>query len=110
MSAPELRVSYDKPGTVVDMLDFLVDGDPIELRDIAINLLHDVETLKAQLAAAEARGRQWAIDTLRDTAAYELWVTFGGGHSRTGWPHESHGPQFADYLEAMATEEASRAD
>jgi hypothetical protein len=65
-------------------------------------------TTTTDLAAAEAKGRQWARDTLRDTAAYELWVSFGGGQSRTGWPHESHGPQFADYLEAMATEEAGR--
>ena len=31
------------------MLDWLVDSNPIELRDLALNLLRDMETLKAEL-------------------------------------------------------------
>jgi hypothetical protein len=46
------------------------------------------------LAAAEARGRQWAIDTLRR-------VEIGGGLLVTP-------TILADFLEAMATEEATR--
>lgn len=53
MSA-KLRVQYDRWQTVAEMLDFLVDNNPIELRDVATNLLRDVETLKAVVAELEA--------------------------------------------------------
>jgi hypothetical protein len=49
-----LRVEYDRPETLHEMIDWLVDSDPLELRDLALNLLADVETLKAQRDAALA--------------------------------------------------------
>lgn len=53
--ATDLRVRYDQPETVETMIDWLVDSDPLELRDLALNLLADVETLKAQLARARSQ-------------------------------------------------------
>ncbi len=61
----DLRVEYDRPETVYEMLDWLVDSDPIELRNFAQNLLEDVETLKARLAAAEQRGYADAVAKVR---------------------------------------------
>lgn len=49
-----LRVFYDKADTVAEMADGLVDSDPLELRDLALNLLHDVEALKAALTEAHS--------------------------------------------------------
>jgi len=56
MTAPILRVAYDNPKTAAVMIDWMVDSDPVELGQLAQNLLSDVETLKAQLAAAKAEG------------------------------------------------------
>jgi hypothetical protein len=67
----------------------------------------DADEANAALAGAEARGRQWAIDTLRDTAAYDAWVRSGmrdGSRYRSQWG-AGDVIYAADYLEAMATEE-----
>lgn len=45
----ELRVAYDRPETLAETIDWMVDSDPLELRDLALNLLRDVEMLKAEL-------------------------------------------------------------
>jgi hypothetical protein len=64
MAAEKLRVEYDLPEAVDAMIEWLVDNDTIELRDLALNLLHDVEVLKAQLRDRQtptADPRVWTI-------------------------------------------------
>lgn len=73
----DLRVKYDTADTVADMLNWLVDSDPIELRDLALNLLADVETLKRDAASAHAEGVRagWeqAVKALNDQNRFMRW-------------------------------------
>lgn len=43
-----LRVAYDEPKTVREMIRYLTEHDAEELRDLALNLLHDVEVLRKE--------------------------------------------------------------
>lgn len=68
----KLRVSYDKADTFAQQIDWLVDSDPLELRDLALNLLHDVEVLKAELerlARVEAKAIRVVQLAERDNTA-----------------------------------------
>ena len=59
-------------------------------------LADEVEALRAALAAAEQRGRQWAIDALRDDSAY--WE-----HQRKTGEYDGGRHFIADWLESVVS-------
>ena len=58
MNALRLKVEYDQRDTVAEMIRWLAQEDPEELRDLALNLLDDVETLKTRLGHHDGLPRQ----------------------------------------------------
>lgn len=59
------------------------------------------------IAAAEARGRQQAIDALRDDERYGAWLSQIRPGDGRYWDMDRPGRQLADYLESISTPDGS---
>jgi hypothetical protein len=73
------------------------------IRELETRLGAAIARLASAELAAEAKGRQWAIDTLRDTARYEAHDTLRRARDPRAFVQLHHRETLALYLEAAAT-------